>query len=111
MDADVEAGSILVGMEGDNHGHVGIRSWWEHLLDVFPDFAIDVVEVRDLRDLTFAAVRLRGHGADSQTPFEMPLWFVARWRLGKCLWWRSYATRAEALKAVRQLQGITSLHR
>jgi hypothetical protein len=101
MDADLEAGSILVGIDGD-YGLAGVRDWWEHLLDVFPDFAVEVVEMRDLRDLTFAAMRLRGHGADSHTPIEMPLWLVARWRRGKCLWWRSYGSEAEALEAVEQ---------
>jgi hypothetical protein len=36
MDADVEAVSQLVAMEGDYHGHAGIRRWWESLLDAFP---------------------------------------------------------------------------
>jgi ketosteroid isomerase-like protein len=28
MDADVEAVPILAGMEGNYHGHDGIRRWW-----------------------------------------------------------------------------------
>ena len=51
MDPDVEAVPILSGMEGDYHGHAGIRRWWENLLDVFPDFATEAVEVRDLREV------------------------------------------------------------
>jgi ketosteroid isomerase-like protein len=100
MDADVEAVSFLVAMEGDYHGHAGIRRWWENLLDVFPDFAVEVVEVSDLGDLVFAALRYRGHGADSATPFEAPLWQIAQWRRGKCVRWRSYGTQAGALEAV-----------
>ena len=100
MDADVEAGSMLVAMEGDYHGHAGTRRFWESLLDVFPDFAIEVVEVRDFGDLTLATLRGRGHGSGADTPFEMPLWQVGRWRRGKCVWWRSYGTRAEALEAM-----------
>ena len=38
---------MLVAMEGDYHGHAGTRRFWESLLDGFPDFAIEVVEVRD----------------------------------------------------------------
>jgi ketosteroid isomerase-like protein len=71
----------------------------ENLLDVFPDFAVEVVEVRDLGDLTLMTVRTRGHGSDTDTPFEMPLWQVIRWRGGKCVWRRSYGIRAEALEA------------
>ena len=41
-------------MEGRYHGHDGIRRWWENLLDTFPDFTIEVIEVRDLGNLTIA---------------------------------------------------------
>ena len=56
MDAEVEAVSLLVAMGGGYHGHDGIRRWWGNMLDVFPDWAADVVEVRDLGDLTLSAV-------------------------------------------------------
>jgi ketosteroid isomerase-like protein len=101
MDPDVEAVSLLVDMEGGYHGHAGIRRFWENLLDAFPDFSVEVVEVRDLGDMTLMTLRTRGHGSDTDTPFEMPLWQVARWRRGKCVWWRSFGIRAEALEAVR----------
>ncbi len=100
MADDVEAVSFLVAMEGDYHGHAGIRRWWENLHDVFPDYTIEVVEERDLGDLTLATLRNRGHGAVSDTPFEGTLWMVGRWRRGKCVWWRAYGTEAEALEAV-----------
>ncbi|MET0510828.1 MAG: nuclear transport factor 2 family protein [Thermoleophilaceae bacterium] len=100
MDDEVEAVSQLVAMEGGYHGHAGIRRWWESLLDAFPDFEIEVVEMRDLGDdLVLGSLRLRGHGADSDTPFEMPLWLVVRWRRGKCVWWRPYVTKTDALEA------------
>jgi ketosteroid isomerase-like protein len=78
MDTDVDAVSLLVAMEGDYHGHAGIRRWWESLLNAFPDFAIEVVEVRDLGDVALATLRTRGHGSDTDTPFEMPLWQLVR---------------------------------
>jgi ketosteroid isomerase-like protein len=102
MDPDVEAVSLLVAIEGDYHGHAGIRRWWQSLFDIFPDYTVEVVEVRDLGDLTLAALRLRGHGAGSDTPLEMTLWNPAEWRDGKCLWWRACMTEAEALDAVGQ---------
>jgi len=99
MDADVEAVPLRVAMVGDYHGHAGIRRWWENLLDVFPDFAVEVVEVRDLGDLTLAALRFGGHGAGSATPFEQAVWQLGEWREGKVVWWRAYGTEAEALEA------------
>jgi ketosteroid isomerase-like protein len=100
MDEDVQAVSILVAMEGDYRGHDGIRRWWDDLLDIFPDYAVDVVEVRDLGDVTVAALCVRGHGAGSDTPFERPIWMLTKWREEKVVCWRSYETEAEALEAV-----------
>ena len=100
MDTDVEFVSRLVPMEGRYHGHAGIRRWWDDLLDTLPDFAIEVVEVRDPGDLTVATVRTRGHGAGSDSPLDETVWQVVRWRRGKCVWWRTFDVRAEALEAV-----------
>jgi ketosteroid isomerase-like protein len=100
MDDDVEAVPRLVAMEGGYHGHDGIRRWWQNLLDAFPDYSVEIVEVRDLGDLTFIALRNRGHGAGSDAPIEHRLWMLAEWRQEKVVWWRSYGTEAEALEAV-----------
>jgi ketosteroid isomerase-like protein len=70
MDADVEAVSLLAGIEGGYHGQAGIRRWWVNLLVAFPDFAAEVVEVRDLGDETLMTYRARGHGSDTDAPFE-----------------------------------------
>jgi ketosteroid isomerase-like protein len=102
MDDDVEAVPRTSAMEGESsyRGHDGIRRWWNNQLDVFPDFSIEAVEIRDSGDLTFAAIYLRGHGAGSAAPTDQAYWNVVRWRRGKCIWWRSFDTRAEALEAV-----------
>ena len=68
MDDDVEAVPRIVAMEGGLHGHDGIRRWWENWFDVFPDYDIEVVEVRDLGDVTVAALRALGHGAAATCP-------------------------------------------
>jgi hypothetical protein len=99
MDAEVEAVSRLVAIEGGYHGHDGIRRWWENLLDVFPDFKIEVVEVREIGDRTFAVLRNRAHGGGSDIPLEQTLWHVAEWRDRKVIWWSAHLTEAEALEA------------
>ena len=48
MDEDVEAVSRIVAMEGGLRGHDGIRRWWDNWFDAFPDYSIEIVEVRDL---------------------------------------------------------------
>jgi len=45
MDPDVEGIPRMVAIEGDYRGHDGIDRWWKELLDVFPDFSIEVGEV------------------------------------------------------------------
>jgi ketosteroid isomerase-like protein len=62
-DPDVEFYSRLIEVEGGGplRGHDGVRTWWENLLSVWRHVHGEVVEVRDLGDLTvtylaFAAV-------------------------------------------------------
>jgi ketosteroid isomerase-like protein len=98
MDHDVE---LLAAMEGTYHGHDGIRRWWNNLHDAIPDFVIEVGEARNLGEVTVTALRFRGRGAESDTPFEQLRWNAARWRRGKCIWWRTLSTEREALDAVR----------
>ena len=88
----------LIG-RSEYRGHDGIREWWEDLLGIFPDLSFEVLEVRDLGDLSLAALRLRGHGADSDTPFEEIVWGASQWRSGKVVWWQSLGSEAEALEA------------
>ncbi len=80
-------------------GHDGVREWWEDLLGIFPDLCFDVLEVRDVGDLMLAALRLRGHGVDSDTPFEERVWGTGEWHSGKLVWWQTFGSEAEALEA------------
>jgi hypothetical protein len=99
MDNDVVAVSRIVPLEGGLKGHDGMRRWWRSWFDVWPDYGIEIVEVRDLGDVTFATVRGLGHGAGSDVPFEDMAWQLARWRRGKCVLWHVFNDRAEAIEA------------
>jgi ketosteroid isomerase-like protein len=101
MDEDVEIVTRIAAIEGVRRGHDGMRSWWESMLTAFPDYDVEVVDVRDLEDVTLASLRALGRGAGSDVPFEDLLWHGTRWRRGKCVWWRAFATEDEALEAVR----------
>jgi ketosteroid isomerase-like protein len=103
MDDEVEAVSRLVAIEGTLKGHDGMRRWWKSWFDVWPDYKIELVEVRDLGDVTLATVRALGHGAGSDVPFEDRAWQLARWRRGKCVLWRVFNNRDEALEAAAGL--------
>jgi len=102
MDDDVEFIPRMSAIEGESgyRGHDGVRSWWTRLLDVFPDYSMELVDVRDLGDVTFATFHARGHGAGSAAPTDQAAWIVLRWRRGKAVWWRTFDARAEALEAV-----------
>ena len=99
MDDDVRGAPPLAWLEGEYHGHAGIRRWWESLFENLPDFTIEIIEVRDLDDVTIAVLGNSAHGAVSDTPVEQRLWIVGRWRDRKGVWWRTFRTEAETLEA------------
>jgi ketosteroid isomerase-like protein len=101
IDPEVEFTARFMGMEGDPYyrGHEGVREWWRTLLAIFPDFSMEVLEVRDLGDSGIAALRVRGHGLDSGVPFEETMWAAGEWRDGKVTRWRNFGSESEALEA------------
>jgi ketosteroid isomerase-like protein len=99
-DEDVEIYSRLAALaEGSYRGHDGVRRWVQNLLDAFPDFASEALEVRDLGDVTLEAVRVHGHGGQSGAPVDQTIWQVVHWRDGKAIRFSSHDSEAEALEA------------
>ena len=96
MDDEVESVSRIVAVEGGLHGHDGVRQWLESWLSAFPDYRVEVTEIRDLGDVTVAGLRALGHGAGSSVPLEAHIWQASRWRGGKVIWWRTFYTWDEA---------------
>jgi hypothetical protein len=99
MDDDVEIVSRIAAIEGGLHGHEGARSWWQNWLDVWPDYQIEIVEVRDFEDVTLAGLRALAHGVGSHAPFDDTAWQLGRWRGGKCVFWQVFTSREEAFEA------------
>jgi ketosteroid isomerase-like protein len=99
-DPDVVAVSRVLAIEGGSYrGHDGVRTWWKDLLDVFPDFTIELVSLREAGDFIIAALRNQAHGEGSDTPLEELVWQMAEWRDGKIIRWQMYRSEAEALEA------------
>jgi ketosteroid isomerase-like protein len=100
-DPEVEFNTLILELEGSPsyRGHDGVRSWWEKLLGVFPDFSSEIEELRDLGDVTVMRVRQRAHGIESDAPTEQTAWLVTEWRDKKAIWWRAVRSEAEALEA------------
>jgi len=106
MDPDVEFTSRTVQVEGDPsyRGHDGIRQWWKDLLAVFPDFKIEILEVRDLGERTIFRAEIQGRDADRDGPFGQEIWQANEWRNGRLVWWHTFDTEAEALEVARLLE-------
>jgi ketosteroid isomerase-like protein len=100
-DPEVEFSTRYMEMEGDPcyRGHDGVREWWRNLLAIFPDFSVEILEVRDLGDAGIVALGVRGHGLDSDAPFDETVWAAGEWRDGKVTLWRNFGSEAEALEA------------
>jgi hypothetical protein len=90
----------LAGVEGGYHGQEGIRRWWQNLLDAWPDFRVEVVEMRDLGQVTLTKMEVGGHAAGSGIRVRQPSWHVWRWRRRKAVWFGVFPSEAEALEAV-----------
>jgi ketosteroid isomerase-like protein len=99
MDPAVEFTPLVVAMEGGYRGHDGIRRWWQDLFGVFPNWSVEVTEVRDRGNLTLATVQARGRGGESGTPVNQAMWQVAEWVNGKGVRVVHHASKAEALEA------------
>ena len=100
MHDDVEIAPRSGVFEGDYLGHEGVRRWWSDLLDVLPDYRADVEEVEAFGPMTLGQIRGRAHGAASATPVVETWWQSIRWRDGRCIWWRNFATKADALETI-----------
>lgn len=100
MDVEGVAISRLAAIEGGYRGHEGLRRWWQDLLEAWPDYRVEVVEVRELGDATLVRARVGGHAADSGIPVSQTSWHVWRWRDGKAVWFAVFTSEAEALAAI-----------
>ena len=99
MDKEIEMESRLVAIEGGYHGHEGMRRWWEDFLGTFPDYQIEIEEMRDLGDVTLSHFKGWGHSGGEGIPLIDPVWQPMRWRNSKVVWVRVCLTEAEALEA------------
>ena len=102
MEPDVELTPYERAVEGlgPYSGHTGVRTWWQESLAVLPDLRAELDELRDVGDMVFARGRLRGTGAQSGAPIERTLWMAVEVRDRKAVSWHTFASQAEALKAV-----------
>jgi len=99
MDRDVEFESLVLEVEGAYHGHEGVRSWWDSVLAVFPDWSPTVEDAEEVGDRLVVRVRAEGRGTGSGIVLERDIWQVADVRNGRLKSWAFFRTRQEALEA------------
>jgi ketosteroid isomerase-like protein len=93
----IEFRSLIAEAEGRTYqGHEGVREWWDTVmrpLRVRPG----AEEIEGFRDRGVARLGLAGTVAGVVVPQTM--WMGWRVRNGQIIWWATYRTEAEALKA------------
>jgi len=99
MDPDVEFTSLVLEVEGVYRGHEGIRSWWDNVLAVFPDWQPEVVDAREVCDRVVLQVRAEGSGTGSGIAVDRDIWQVAEVRDGRLVSWKFFRTEHEAVEA------------
>jgi ketosteroid isomerase-like protein len=101
MDPNVEFKSLVLEVEGAYHGHAGVRSWWESVLTVFPDWSPTIEDAEQVGDRLVARVRAEGRATGSGVIRERDIWQVADIRDGRLKSWAFFRTKQEALEAAR----------
>ena len=99
MHPDVEFTSLVLEVEGTYRGHEGVRSWWDNILGVFPDWQPWVEDAREVGDRVVLRIRAEGPGTGSGINVDRDIWEVADVRNGRLRSWKFFRTEREALEA------------
>lgn len=100
MHPDVEFRSLVLEIEGVYRGHEGVRSWWENILAVFPDWSPRIESAREVGDRILVRVRAEGSGTGSGSRLERDWWQVVRVEDGRLRSWAFFRTQREALETL-----------
>ena len=99
-DPDVEFRSLVLEVEGVYRGHDGLRSWWENVVDVFPDWQPQIEDARESGDRVLLRVRVEGAGTGTGIGLERHSWNVVEVHDGHITSSAFYRTEEEALAAM-----------
>jgi ketosteroid isomerase-like protein len=99
-DSDVEFRSLVLEVEGVYRGHDGLRSWWETVVDVFPDWKPQLEDARESGDRVLLRVRVEGAGTGTGIKLDRHAWNVVEVHDGRIISSAFYRTEEEALAAM-----------
>ena len=104
-DPEVEFRSLVLEVEGVYRGHDGLRSWWENVVDVFPDWQPQIEDAREAGDLVLLHVRVQGRGTGTGIDLDRHSWNVVEVHDGRIVSSAFYRTEEEALEAIGRQSG------
>ena len=101
LDPEIEFTSLIVEAEagGAFRGHKGVIRWFHAVSAAFGDFHAEVESVQPFGP-QHVIVKLRMSGVIEDVEVTQTMWQAAVVRSGRLVWWGSFRTEAEALKAV-----------
>ena len=102
VDPDVEWVPIGATLEGRVYrGHDGVRQWFKDLAADWELFEVSVEEIRDLGDRVLSLGHWRARSRGSGVALEnQPAAWLSEFKDDKCVRFRTYTDRREALEAV-----------
>ena len=81
-------------------GEEGVRNFFAATDESFEQFELHCERIEDHGDFVLAVNEVRARGKASGVEIRQPLVQIAEFRDGKCVWFQSFRTPAEALEAV-----------
>ena len=97
-DSAIQIHSVFAAVGGALYqGHDGARRWLADIVEAWSEFRVEDEAYFDLGEQTVAFVVLHGRGSVSGAEAVMPYGQVMRWREARCVWFKAYADRADAI--------------
>jgi ketosteroid isomerase-like protein len=84
----------------DFHGHEGLVEQIAEWLETWDDFSIEIVRVREVRDVVILLAHEQGRGTRSGVPMDDEVTFVFTVKGAKVTRWRMFGSEREAIDAV-----------
>src|SRR5256886_697956 len=84
----------------DYRGHEGLLQVMAEWIDIWDDWSVEILHIREIGDRVLVDARQRGRGKRSGAPFEVEVTFVLTVRHDKIVRWQMFHSKQRALKAV-----------
>jgi ketosteroid isomerase-like protein len=108
---EVVFASLIVEVEGSFQGHDGLRLYLSELFATFPDFRIDLGQIRPAPNGAVVEVRVRARGVVSGVSTDLIDWQALTLRDGRAVWWAFFRTEAEARTAIESREANVDIAR